>query len=134
MSLSMPEAVATAFDAMPEVPRATLLAARAAIFETAEASAAGALTETLKWGRPAYLTEATKSGSTLRLGVLDGRAAMFFNCNTSLVDGFRSDLPEAFEYVGNRALMLGNTYDPAALRHCVCRALTYHRDKRKGRR
>ena len=110
---------------------ARLLAARALIFEAAQAADVGPLTETLKWGQPSYLTDASKAGTTLRLGVSGDRPAVFFNCQTTLVEGFRSDFPDAFEYIGNRVLVLSKADDPAALSLCLSRALTYHRDKRR---
>lgn len=130
--VDMPDAVAAAFDAMPPEEKTRLLGVRARVFDVAEGAGAGPLTETLKWGEPAYLTEASKSGSTVRLGLSGARAAVFFNCQTGLVDGFRSDFPEAFEYVGNRAVILSDADDLAVLDLCLGRALTYHRDKRKA--
>jgi len=128
-SVDIPNDVAAAFQAMPEEARAVLLGTRARVFHLAEAAEVGALTETLKWGEPAYLTEASKAGSTIRLGVSNGRPAVFFNCQTTLVEGFRTSCADAFEYVGNRALVLSEASDPAALDMCLTRALTYHRDK-----
>ncbi len=129
MTDAMPDDVAAAFDKIPERPRDALLAARACILAAAEARQVGPVTETLRWGEPAYLTEKSKSGSTIRLGLENGRPAAFFICTTSLVDGFRSDFPDAFEYVGNRALILSHLFDANALGICLGRALTYHRDK-----
>lgn len=127
----MPHPVALAFEAMPGDVRDALLPVRERLFAIADATGAGPLSETLRWGEPAYLTEATKAGSTVRLGVSGGRAAVFFNCNTTLVDGFRSDFPETFVCVGNRALLVGARTDDAVLDICLARALTYHRAKRK---
>lgn len=42
---------------------------RLIVATAAETSGVGPLTEMLKWGEPAYLTEATVSGSTIRLGL-----------------------------------------------------------------
>ena len=125
-----PPEVAAAMDALPEDARPLLMQARAAIFRSARTVGAGALHETLKWGQPAYLTAASKSGTTVRLGLVGGAPAVLFHCQTTLVDGFRRDLPEAFAYSGNRALILAPAFDPAALDICLGRALTYHRDKR----
>lgn len=67
----IPADVAVAFAAFPDPVRVQLLEVRRLIFATAaETSGVGPLTETLKWGEPAYLTEATVSGSTIRLGPL----------------------------------------------------------------
>ncbi len=66
-SRPMPAGVAAAFSVFPDRVRARLLEVRDLIFETAaSAGGVGPLTETLKWGEPAYLTEATGSGSTIR--------------------------------------------------------------------
>ncbi len=127
-----PKEVAAVFARHPEAVRRALLEARALIFEAAEETGVGPLTETLKWGEPAYLTEATKAGSTVRLGLVGGRAAVLFNCRTSLLDGFRADFPE-LECSGDRALILTDAA-AAVMPICLARALTYHRAKREGRR
>lgn len=125
----MPSDVAAVFAKCPNEVRPSLLETRTLIFEVAEDVGVGPLTETLKWGEPAYLTEATKAGSTVRLGVNDGRAAVFFNCHTTLMDGFRADFPE-LSYLGKRGILLEEPFDWAALALCLSRALTYHRAKR----
>jgi hypothetical protein len=53
----------------------------------------GALEETLKWGQPAYLTRASRSGSTIRIGCRRADPhtyAMYFHCQTDLVHRFRA--------------------------------------------
>ena len=42
-------------------------ALRSLLVEVAEDLCVGPLTETLKWGEPAYLTEVTKAGTTVRI-------------------------------------------------------------------
>lgn len=128
----MPADVAAVFAGYPARERALLLEVRDQIRETAEVCGAGPLTETLKWGQPAYLTEATGAGTTVRLGLDKGTPAIFFHCQTSLVESFRADFPEAFAYAGNRALHLRDGFDRDALGICLGRALTYHRNKRKA--
>ena len=130
---TMPSDVAFVFNEMPSAARTSLKKARVQIFEVAEGADVGALTETLKWRQPSYLTEASKAGSTVRLALHKGQAAVFFNCQTTLVEGFRADFPEAFTYVGSRALLLTKASDPQALGICLARALTYHRDKQSRR-
>ena len=129
----MPADVARAFAAFPERVRARLLEVRELIFETAAAiEGVGPLTETLKWGEPAYLTEATGSGSTIRLGWFrpsERNCAVLFNCRTTLIDTFRSRFPDVFAYEKNRAILL-DAHKPlrqAALAACLAMALTYHR-------
>jgi hypothetical protein len=106
----MPADVAAAFSAFPAGVRARLLEVRDLIFETAAAiEGVGPLTETLKWGEPAYLTQATGSGSTIRLGrsrSSERPCAVLFNCRTTLVDDFRSQFPDVFAYEKNRAILL----------------------------
>jgi hypothetical protein len=109
---AIPTDVAAAFDAFSEPTRRRLFDVRRLIFETAERTAGvGLLTETLKWGEPAYLTEATGSGSTIRLGLsksTGGQCAILFNCRTTLIETFRTHFPNAFAYQGNRAILLGS--------------------------
>jgi hypothetical protein len=125
--------VAAALSAFPEQVRARLLEVRDLIFETAAANkSVGPLTETLKWGEPAYLTEATGSGSTIRLGWFrssERECAVLFNCRTPLVDDFRERFPNVFTYEKNRAILL-DAREPllkAPLSVCLGMALTYHR-------
>lgn len=128
----MPKPVEQAFAGFPSKDADLLREARAILFEAANVANVGPLTETLRWGEPAYLTEATKAGTTVRFGLDAGVPAVFFNCRTTLVPGFRADFPEAFSYGGNRALHLEEPFDRGALAICLSRALTYHRDKRKA--
>lgn len=129
MAPDLPAQIKAAFDQFPKPARTVLLAARARIFQLAQSADVGPLTETLKWGQPAYLTETTKAGSTIRLGLLNGAPVAFFTCSSSLVDGFRADFPDAMTYHGNRALTLKEPF-PEELDICLTRALTYHRAKR----
>jgi hypothetical protein len=76
--------VKAAFAAYPGRVQARLLKVRDLIFKTAaEIEGVGPLKETLKWSEPAYLTEATGSGSTIRLGWFrssERESAVLFNC------------------------------------------------------
>lgn len=107
--------------------------ARALIFATAaRIEEVGPLTETLKWGEPAYLTEATGAGTTIRLGRSrsgERECAVLFNCRTTLVDDFRERFPGVFAYEKSRAILLdaGEALPWAPLSTCVGMALTYHR-------
>ena len=129
----MPAEVTAVFSTFPTIVRTRLLEVRELIFETAAAiESIGPLTETLKWGEPAYLTQATGSGSTIRLGWLrssERACAVLFNCRTTLIDDFRSQFPDVFAYEKNRAILL-DAREPlpeAPLRSCLGMALTYHR-------
>jgi hypothetical protein len=125
-------AVAEAFAAHPPAVQRKLLALRALIFATAARTrGVGELEETLKWGQPAYLTPETKSGTTIRIdrhGAEPARVALYFHCQTGLVESFRRRFPKlAFE--GNRAIVLGagERVPKAVLSACIAAALTYHR-------
>ena len=89
---------------MPSGIRDCSLVLRSLIFKTAAATpGVGELQETLKWGEPAYLTATSKSGSTLRLGwkkTTPQQYAIYFNCQTDLVDTFRALFPRDFEFEG----------------------------------
>jgi hypothetical protein len=131
----LPREVSRAFDAFPAPIGRRLLQVRALIFATATAhDEIGGLTETLKWGEPAYLTDETGSGSTIRLGRLKDseHAAILFNCKTTLVDAFRERFPDEFEYRQTRALLLPVTgkLPKRELSVCLSLALTYHLDRR----
>jgi hypothetical protein len=125
-----PPPVAAAFDAFPPAVRKKLDRVRALVFDVAaKTDGVGPLTETLKWGEPAYLTEATRSGSTVRLGRskhAPDKAAVFFICTTNLVSDFRSLWPD-LQYEGDRAILLPLDGElPNALGSCIGMALTYH--------
>ncbi len=126
-------AVAQAFDACPAPMRRKLLALRELILRTAASTeGVGELEETLKWGEPAYLTSASRSGSTVRIAWKPARPteyAMYFNCQTSLVDTFRSLFPDEFRFEGNRAIVFteSDVLPLDALAFCIAAALTYHR-------
>jgi hypothetical protein len=127
------------FDAYPKPVKAKLLALRRLIFDTAKTtSGVGALEETLKWGQPSYLTTESRSGSTIRIDQVKaeaGQYAVYFHCQTDLVETFRELYPE-LRYGGNRSILLdaSDKLPEAALRHCVALALTYHLRKRKAAR
>ena len=101
-------AVDSVFKAYPKPLKAKLLALRRLIFDTASATTGvGALEETLKWGQPSYLTTETKSGSTIRIDQVKSAAnqyAVYFHCQTDLVETFRELYPTELSYGGNRSI------------------------------
>jgi hypothetical protein len=130
-------AIDAVFAAYPPPVKAKLLALRRLIFDTAKTTkGVGGLEEALKWGQPSYLTTESKSGSTVRIDQLKSEAggyAVYFHCQTDLVETFRELYPE-LRYGGNRAILLdaGEKLPEAALRHCIALALTYHARKKSG--
>jgi hypothetical protein len=133
-------AVDAVFNAYSTPLKAKLKALRRLIFETARTTeGVGALQETLKWGQPSYLTPETKSGSTIRIDQVNsaaGQYAVYFHCQTGLVDSFRELYPTKLRFGGNRCILLdaADELTGAELRHCVALALTYHLNKRKAAR
>jgi hypothetical protein len=131
--------VAAAFRSYPEPLRTKLLALRQLILDTARATeGVGRLDETIKWGQVSYLTTETGSGSTVRIDRVKSATnqyALYFHCQTSLVETFREHYPQ-LSYGGNRSILLdaSKALPKQALRHCVALALTYHLNKRKNLR
>jgi Na+-transporting methylmalonyl-CoA/oxaloacetate decarboxylase gamma subunit len=113
-------------------PEAALDEIRALIREVATQTGTAPLTETLKWGEPAFLP-AKRAGTTIRLGASDTHAKLFVHCQTTLVDSYRSRFPTEFAYEGNRAVLVPLDQPPnrAALAQVIAMALTYHRSKTK---
>jgi len=130
-------AVDAVFNTYPTPLKTRLLALRRLIFETARTTpGVGALQETLKWGQPSYLTTETKSGSTVRIDQVKTAPdcyAIYFHCQTDLVETFRQLYPTEFTYGGNRSILLNakDKIPEPALCHCIALALTYHLNKRK---
>jgi Domain of unknown function (DU1801) len=128
-------AVQVVFESYPPALREKLLTLRQLILDTAASTqAVGKLEETLKWGEPAYVTIQTKSGSTVRINRKkdQNRYAIYFNCNTTLVDTFRSMFPHTFQFEGNRALVfsLNDVLPTEELAFCIAMALTYQQKTR----
>lgn len=132
----VPHPVAAALARFRAPAQARLLEVRELIFEVAaQTDGVGALTETLKWGEPAYLTEVSGSGTTIRLGVskqAPNACAVFFNCQTTLIEQFRAQLGDDLAFEGNRGLIIDcdGPLPRDALAFCVHAALVYHRSRR----
>ena len=129
-------AVEKVFDSYPAPVRRKLLALRQLIFDTAACTeGVGELEETLKWGEPAYLTTQSKSGSTVRIAwkpKQPQRYAMYFNCQTTLVETFKTLFTNDFEFEGNRAIVfeVKDRIPTRAVAFCIEAALTYHRPRK----
>ena len=137
-SSKAPDAVEAVFRSYPPMVRAKVRQLRDLIFGTAASiDAVGPLTETLKWGEPAYLTEKSRSGSTIRIGwkaASPNRYALYFNCQTDLVDTFRTLFPE-LRFEGSRAVIfdVDEPLPADCVSRCIELALTYHIAKRRRR-
>ncbi len=132
---ALPKTVAKVINAYPAAARKRLLAIREVIFETAAKNPeVGTISETLKWGEPAYLTEESGSGSTIRIDFKEkdpDHVSLFFNCQTTLVGQMRREFPGEFSYVENRQVQIPLTgrLPKRVLSQCIAMALMYHRNK-----
>lgn len=113
---------------------------RQLIFDVASRTdGVGKIEETLKWGQPSYLTTQSRSGSLIRIDQIKsqvGKYAMYFHCQTTLVDTFKEMYRGVFEFEGNRSILFSvkDKLPAEALRQCISMALTYHLNKRQGNR
>ena len=124
--------VAQVFDSYPEDIRKRMICLRRLVLDAAsETEGVNGLEETLKWGEPSYLT---KGGSTVRIDWkvrAPDQYAVYFNCNTPLIETFKEIYGDTFTFEGKRAIVFGETdrLPVDQLKHCVSTALTYHRVK-----
>ncbi|MFE7376756.1 DUF1801 domain-containing protein [Bacillus cereus] len=120
------------FKQYPKHIQSRILVLRRLILDTAiETEGIDHVDETLKWGEPSYIA---KKGSTIRIGWKQSspdQYAMYFNCNTRLVDTFKEVYRDIFNYEGNRAIVFAvNDKIPVdELKQCIVLALTYHTRK-----
>ena len=128
--------VAAKFASYPVEARKALLALREIAGETARSlSDVDEVEETLKWGEPTYTTP-SKSGGTFRMdwkAKVPGSYALYFNCQTDLVETFKSLSPHDFVFEGTRALVfrLGEAIPADSVAFCMAAAFTYHLNKNK---
>lgn len=128
----MKKEISKVFASYPVDLRRNLRELRRLILETAhETTGVDAIQETLKWGQPSYLS---RKGSTIRLGGVKDKPqqyAMFFHCQTLLIETFREVYGDRFHFDGKRAIVfdMDAAIDVNALKHCISLALTYHKIK-----
>ncbi len=129
------EKVATIFTLYPKRMKEKLLFLRELIFKTAaKTKGVGELEETLKWGEPAYLTK-SKSGTTIRINQKKSNPtqyAIYFHCQTNLIERFRTLFPKKFKFEGSRAILFdeADKVPIEELSFCIAEALTYHQKNR----
>lgn len=131
----MEPSVKDKFDSYPDHIKPKMNALRTLIYQVAEhTKGVGQITETLKWSEPAYLTSKPKSGTTIRMDWKErnpDQIGIYVNCNTSLVERYRTMFSDELEFEGNRAIMIP-VEDPIPekeLKICFQMALRYHLDK-----
>lgn len=121
-------AVATTFNDYPTEYQKPLLQIRELILNVAaQVSTNETVLESLKWNQPSYTI---KNASPIRIGRFEeDKIAIFFHCQTTLVETFREMFSNELEFSKNRAIVL----DPKKelpineISICIQIALTYHR-------
>lgn len=107
---------------------------RGLILDAAKQVAIGPLTESLKWGQPAWRPERPRTGSTLRLNWSDKSPqtlAFFVDCKTTLAAQMFAAYPFDFEYKSNRELQvhLDAALPNSAINHLAELTFTYHKKR-----
>lgn len=126
------------FNSYSDNSRKQLLTIREIIFDVAKRDKdIKGVFEEVRWGQPSYITNQTKSGSTIRLGVFEkDKIAVFFHCKTTLIERFRVIYGDKLEFSKNRAIII----DPKkkiscdvmdAISHCIQMSLRYNIDKQR---
>ncbi|QJB69637.1 DUF1801 domain-containing protein [Parasphingorhabdus halotolerans] len=132
MTHAIPRGTEQVFVNVPKEMRARLETLRALILETAaENSSIGPLEETLKWNEPAFLTSATKSGTTIRINAhkkSETEYAMYVHCQTDLVERYKQLYSDVLKFEGTRAVIFNvrKKLPVGAVKHCIEMTLTYH--------
>ncbi|GAB1255615.1 DUF1801 domain-containing protein [Aurantivibrio plasticivorans] len=119
------------FKDYPASIRKKLETIRDLILAAAKESGLGEVEESLRWGEPSYLV---KGGSAVRYDWkknFPDQYAIYFNCNTKLVDTFKELYGNKFRFEGNRAIVFGvkDSLPKKELKHCIKMSLTYHKVK-----
>ena len=132
MTDAIPQQTLAAWKNLPEPLVAKLIALRKLVLKVAaDNPAIGPLEETLKWGEPAFLTSATRAGTTVRITrhkKSDDKYAFYVHCQTDLVERYKQLYRDRLAFDGNRAVTF-NVFDELPedpVRHCIAMALTYH--------
>ena len=120
------------FEGYPSFIQKKMYALRDLVLQTArEIDDLETLEETLKWGEPSYIS---KNGSTIRMDWKESSPdeyALYFHCQTKLVDTFKELYGDKFKFEGNRSIVFSSKEKLAEneLKHCISIALNYHKVK-----
>lgn len=131
----MNTSVENIFNSYPAELREPLMQIRELIYYVAsKIPEVGELEESLKWGQPTYSTVKTKAGSPIRLDRFgEDKIAIFFHCQTSLVESFKTLFNNNLEFYKNRAIVIdpNKELQTKELSLCIEMALTYHLSKKQ---
>ena len=123
----MEHEIAVKFASYPESVRSQMYRLRDLILSVAEEANLGPVSESLKWGEPSFQV---KGGSPVRIDWkprFPEQYAVYFNCNTSLVETFRELYGDQLRFQGKRAIVLrlDEPFPEKMLAHCLAMALQY---------
>ena len=133
--MDTPDEILNVISGYPAKQRDKLFELRDIILKTAlSIDAVSDVEECLKWGQPSFIAKPKGVGSTVRIDKHEEGVAVYFICNTNLVETFREIYPDKFCFEGNRALVFeqDKAIPTQELSHCIAMALTYHLNKRKA--
>lgn len=115
--------------------RSTLLEIREMIFTQAVLFNIP-ITETIHWWQPSYIPVAKNTGKTIRIDKFgDTQVALFFNCNTTIVQDIKNRFADQVQCSKNRAIVLdaGQVLPSEILQYAIQSGLSYFKQKKNGR-
>lgn len=123
--------IASLYESYPPPARSTLLQLRDIIYQLSDTRPEiGQIEECLKWGEISYVPHHPKSGTTVRFSYrpTSKQCAILVHCSTTLIDNFKNQYPDAFEYEKNRAILFPSNEDVdiRLLTAFLENALSYH--------
>ncbi len=116
-----------------------ILELRSLIFDVAKSiNEIEKIEEKLKWGQPSYLTNESKSGTTIRIDKNtknSDEVVLYVNCKTSLVNEWREIYPN-LKCGGTRSVhfKLDEELPKEELKHMIAMALTYKTHRKQTSR
>lgn len=128
----MTDPFATTLAQWPADAQARFAHIRTLILRAAQEADIGPLSESLKWGQPAWRPVRPRQGSTVRL-MWEAKSpqtlALYVDCKTTLCATMQEIYPADFQYENNRALhfQLDAPLPEQAIDHLARLTFTYHR-------
>ena len=127
----MDESISQTLNSFPVELRNRLIEFRQLIVDVADEIEVVGFEECLKWGQISYMS---KSGSTMRMGSIGSdnkNFALFFHCQTKLIDTFREVYGDQLKFEGNRAITftVDQELPVEVLKNCIATGFKYHQLK-----
>ncbi len=119
------------YERFPREMKTKVLELREIIFEVAKNNdKIGKVTETLKWGEPVYQRDRSKYGSPIKINykkTMENHISISVISTTNLIEKFKELYPKAFQFNGNREIIINTNrkLPKKEIYHCVELALTH---------